>query len=124
MCSGSGCVGAIDSAHDVDDTGARLARREGEVRHCHGEVEASRTGAPGIDVENPVLARDARPVGMPVDDGLKLGRSGLEIEIIETVNDVDEAILDDHAERFRQGARPISPVDIAPYGKDGCDLLE
>ena len=56
-----------------------------------GEVEAAGAGAAGVEVEDSVAVADGGFVGVAVENYADAGGLGVEVEVVEVVDDVDEA---------------------------------
>lgn len=87
-----------------------------QQRHAHWQVEAAWSGAARIEVEDAVSALYRRPVRVPVDDGVHLCRFGIEIEVIEVVEHVQQRLA--HFDDLGPG-QPVAHIDVAANGGDG-----
>ncbi len=56
-----------------------------------GEVEAAGAGAAGVEVEDSVAVLDGGLVGVAVEDCGDAGGVGVEVEVVDGVDEVDQA---------------------------------
>ncbi len=91
------------------------------------KVEASGTGATGVDVENVLLPIFVWPMGVTGDDNGDFGEFWVEVDVVQIVEQVDERAFefDGLAERELRG--PVIAVGIAANGEyrsEGFELAE
>jgi len=75
----------------VEDFGLRLGAVDAEEGVGDGEVEAAGAGAAGVEVEDSVTVLDGGLVGVAVEDDADAGGLGVEVKVVEGVEQVDEA---------------------------------
>jgi hypothetical protein len=60
-----------------------------EECHADGQLETSRAGASGVDVEDAILEGDGRSMRVPIDDGTSTLRKILALEMLQLVDDMN-----------------------------------
>ena len=89
-----------------------------------GEVEAAGADAAGVQVEDSMAVVDGGFVGVAVEDDSDAGGLGIEVEVFEVVDDVDEAAGEfDGLGGGEVGAGAVG-VDVAADGGDGGDAAK
>jgi len=68
-------------AGNARPTAAGLSRPQGKRGNCHGQGEAPRTRAAGVDEENPAALLDCRLVRVSGNDGGEARGGRVEIEL-------------------------------------------
>jgi len=64
------------------------------------------------------------PVRVPCDNCLKTGDSGVEIKVVDVVQDIEGNATGFDYFRLRELTRPGSLIVVAPNGDEGCDLAQ
>ena len=87
-------------------------------------MEATRTSAAGIEVEDAIAFELVRLVSVAGDDEVKAGGFGLQIQVVEIVKNVEDGMVgfDDGGKGQLRG--PRVGVHIAANGKDRSNLLQ
>ena len=76
---------------EVDNFGGGVAVLDAEKGVGDGEGEAAGAGTARVEVEDAVAVLDGGLVGVPVEDNADACGLGGEVEVVEGVDDVDEA---------------------------------
>ena len=64
---------------------------ESDAGEGDGEGESPWAGAAGVEVEDAVAPVDGRFVGVAADDGSDAGGGGVEVKVVDGVDEVEEA---------------------------------
>ena len=100
---------------------------EDENDQRHGQAEAVRTAAAGIDIENFVPNLDQRLMRMAADDCGDTSNPGIQIEIVNGVNEVEEVASEFNGLRSRESRAGTACIDISADGSrwgDGAERVE
>ncbi len=97
---------------------------DGEDGEGDGEVEATGTAAAGVEVEDAAVGAGFGAVGVAADDRRDAGGGGIEVEIVDGVDEVEEAAGEfDGLGGGELGAR-AGGVDVTADGCGGGDRVE
>ncbi len=99
---------------------ARLDPGRGQLQNGQRDrqVEAPRPGASRIEVEHAAASLDHRSMRVAGDDDIDAARCGVEIELVNVVQDMDSASAECNGNGVRVGSRPGSCIDIPPDCRD------
>ena len=107
-----------------DDLGRGRARVDRQCGERDRKLEPPRTGAAGVQVQDPALGADRGPVRMSADHHVEAGRRGVQVQPPQVVQDVEDLIFElDHL-GFRQRGRPGPSIDVPPHGNHRGQLAE
>ena len=123
------CLWTKTSGEQVDDPGRQgggVGFNEGEG---YGEFEAAGAAASGIEVEGSLAALDGGFMGVAAEDERDAGGLGVEVEILDGVDEVDEVagegdgfgVREERAGVWLSGFRG---VDVAADGREGREAAE
>src|SRR2546422_8534543 len=107
---------------ELDDLPPHTPTVNLQTGHGHWQGEPPGTGAARVQEHDTVSVIDSGTVRVPGDDGVKFRGCGIEIELTQIVEDVEEdaAYLDNLRSLERGGPRAV--VVVAAHCDDGCDL--
>lgn len=97
---------------------------EDENDQRHGQAETVRTAAAGIDIENFVPSLDRRPMRMAADDRGDTSNPGIQIEIVNGVNEVEEMAREFNGLRSGKSRAGPACIDISADGSRWGDSAE
>lgn len=109
-------------ASKVVDFRSHALRRDLERRKRDRQLEASRPGAAGIQVENATDRVDLRHVGMPGHDDVDAGAS-IGPQRLYVVQNVDRLSRQAHKVRVGIFASPLAIVYVSTDGGDATTLI-
>jgi len=109
-------------SQNLQNSGIYSARRDLEKAYGDGQAEPPRARAPGIHVQHPIPLRNGGLVRMARDYDLKPRRDGIEIQLLDVVQNVDPYAADLERGGGRYGLSPGTLVVVASHSIDGGDL--
>src|SRR5205807_1788905 len=124
-CGRRACRGRLmvpDGNCELDDLHLHTPTVNAQARHCHWQGEPPGTGAARVQEHDTVSAIDSRTVRVAGDDDVKLCCRGVEIELTQIVEHVEDDATDLDNLRRRKRDRPGAIVVVAAYGNHRCDL--
>lgn len=89
-----------------------------------GQGKPAWAGAARVEVQNAVVSFDLWLVGVAVEDDGHAGGLRLDIEIVQSVDHVDQAAGELYGLGGREGGAGAGTVDVAANGGEGGDLAE
>ena len=116
--------GAPDLRLQVDDFGGGGWGFQVQPGEGDGEREAAGTAASGIEIKDVVAVLDERLMGVAVDDDGDSGCTGVEVEVVDGVEHVDEAAVELDGFGCREIGAGAVEIDVAANGGDGSDRAE
>ena len=105
---------------EVDDLGVDFSTRNADAGHCHGQLEASRTSAAWVDVQNAFAGLDGRLVRVTAAKPAAGSRSSCDI----SCNTRKRQLADLDGLGHREFRRPSQDIDIAAHSNGGGDCAQ
>ncbi len=112
---------------DTDDLRPDVSSRDADPSYRHRQLEAPRTGAAWVDVENTLLRLDRRLMRVPEHNGREAGGSRIEIELRDVVKHPKHELTDLDCFRHGEVGRPGLGIDVAAHcnrGGNGAQLVD
>jgi len=97
---------------------------ESDAGEGDGEGEAAWAGAAGVEVEDAVAPGDGGLVGVAADDRSDAGGGGVEVEVVDGVDEVEEAAAQLYGFGGVQVVEDGGGVHVAADGREGSDFAE
>jgi len=110
--------------HEFDRATGNLASRDDELGHRDGKLEPTRTGASRVDEKNAIAFGHGRLVRVAEDDGPDSGPAGLDVQLLDVVDHIDEDLLEADQLGLAQTAGPRALVVVASDGCHGCECRQ
>jgi len=107
----------------VEKIGLPGSFREVQAGYGNGQGEAPGAGAARVDIEDAFVPTGVGFMGVARDDDMEAGDFGIEVELAEVVEHVDQNVLDADDFGGWQGSSPGIAVHVAADGHDRCDGL-
>src|SRR6188474_117913 len=119
----TGCGGGAEF-HDARRDPATF---DGELGGRDRQAKAPRTGAAGVHVDHAIALVDRRTVRVPGYHHLHADGVGLDVDLGEVVDRVEEHVAEPYQLALAQAGRPGAAIVVASHGgerRDGAELLE